>query len=123
MSDIVVTVPKREWENWLMEGDLAGDPESGKEYYFNLGGSLPRIARGERLYIVAWGKLRGYAPITNLIIDSEKRGYRHTYRFSFVRRGKAVAVTIAEPIKGFRGYRYRWWDYSVEQPFPNWREI
>jgi hypothetical protein len=32
----------------------------------------------------------------------------------------AEAVTIEEYIRGFRGWRYRWWDYSAERPFPEW---
>jgi len=30
------------------------------------------------------------------------------------------AVRIEEPIRGFRGFRYRWWDREVEKPFPDW---
>ncbi len=28
---------------------------------------------------------------------------------------------LEEPIKGFRGFRYRWWKREDEQPFPEWR--
>ena len=31
------------------------------------------------------------------------------------------ACTIDEPISGFRGLRKRWWDRSIERPFPDWR--
>lgn len=37
-------------------------------------------------------------------------------------RGDAVAVTISQVIPGFRGYRRRWWEWAIEQPFPNWRD-
>jgi hypothetical protein len=36
------------------------------------------------------------------------------------RRGGAV--TLDEPIRGFRGWRYRWWSLESERPFPGWRE-
>jgi len=38
-----------------------------------------------------------------------------------VRGGGAVAVTIDKPIVGFRGFRYRDWEYADERPFPGWR--
>ncbi len=37
------------------------------------------------------------------------------------RRGGAVAVTIAEPTPGFRGWRERWWGREAEQPFQDWQ--
>lgn len=63
--DLVVTVPKDRWIDWLAEGDCAGIPGSGREYEFSVW-SRPPIQRGERLYIVAHGKLRGYALVTTV---------------------------------------------------------
>ena len=127
MSDVVVTVPKnfRDWGSdhdhlrglaaWIAEGDAAGATVwSGNEWHFNLWGRRPRIEPGERVYVVCEGKLRGYAPL--LYIEEH-----HDGGYSLVRGGNAVAVTIAEPITGFRGFRYRWWDRSIEKPFPEWR--
>ncbi len=114
MTDVVVTVPKRLWAEWLDEGDLPGEVYTGAEYLFTLGGSPPRIAPGERVYVVAHGQLRGYAPLVALEVGT--RGY------ILVRRGNAVAITIPEPIRGFRGCRYRWWERTCETSFPRWRE-
>jgi hypothetical protein len=114
VSDVVVTVPKRLWTEWIEEGDLPGDESSGTEYAFYLGGPLPDIQPGERVYVVAHGKLRGYAPLTWLAKDGPRR-------FALVRGGGAVACTIAEPIIGFRGWRYRTWSREDELPFPDWR--
>jgi hypothetical protein len=44
-------------------------------------------------------------------------------RWSLVRKGGAVAVTIPEQIRGFRGWRVRWWDRTDEQPFSAWQEV
>jgi len=83
MSDIVVTVPKWFWPEWIEEGDAVGDPPSGEEWVFYLrAGATPVIKPGERVYIVAHDKLRGYSPLTRL----DPRG--------LIRRGGAVAVTI-----------------------------
>lgn len=113
MSDVVVTVPKRIWLDWIMEGDAAGDPATGEEWGFFLGGHAPRILPGERVYIVAHGRLRGYSPLTR-IADTD-RGY------ALCRKAGAEAITIPETIPGFRGWRTRWWARSIEVPFPDWR--
>ncbi|MCC6315999.1 MAG: hypothetical protein IT337_18520 [Thermomicrobiales bacterium] len=112
MSDVVVTVPRDRWSFWQSEGDLPGDAATGDEYGFWVS-TRPDIKPGERVYIVAHGKLRGYAPLTRVMAQGG--------RFALCRAGGAVACTIPEPIPGFRGVRYRWWDRSDETPFPDWR--
>jgi hypothetical protein len=115
MADVVVTVPRSfGLDTWIEEGDPAGEQWSGEEWHFYLGGSPPKIAPGERVYVVYNNKLRGYAPLVRI---------EHTGPFSYalVRHGGAVAVTVDEPIRGFRGFRYRWWDHSVERAFPEWQ--
>lgn len=127
MPDVVVTVPKnfeyydpkqkrdlRGIEGWIAEGDAAGEPWSSEEWYFTLGGYPPRISKGERVYIVHNGKLRGYAPLIRVERMPD-------YGYALVRGGDAIAVTIDEPIPGFRGYRYRWWEREQERPFPEWQ--
>lgn len=117
--DVVVTVPKRQWKAWIAEGDLPGDEwghgDAGEdaEYWFSVSRE-PDIEPGERVYVVAHGRLRGYAPLDHVEwID----GTTH----ALARKGGAVAVTIDEPIPGFRGYRYRWWDREEEYDFPDWQ--
>jgi len=118
VSDVVVTVPKGLWEEWIEEGDLPGDRPSGSESHFWIRQDfMPAIDPGERVYIVAHGRLRGYAPL---------RRREHICRLAptracLVRDGGAVALMIDEPIIGFRGWRYRWWDRAAERPFPAWR--
>lgn len=128
MADVCVTVPKQLWAEWLEEGDLARSDEwAGKspadwngthEYGFYMRGKPPLILPGQRVYIVAHGLLRGYAPLK--YIDSGERFGGGPDSFALVRHGDAIAVTIPEPIRGFQGYRYRWWEDSQEIPFPNW---
>lgn len=122
MPDVVVTVPKNFYYNgktglaaWVDEGDLPEAEWSGEDSHFYLGGTgVPDIKPGERVYVVCEGKLRGYAPLVRI------ERYQNSY--ALVRRGGAVAVTIDEPIIGFRGARYRWWDYTDEKPFPSWQK-
>lgn len=113
MADVVVTVPRDLWAAWLDEGDLPGDPPTGQEWDFYTSGARPDIQPGDRVYIVAHGRLRGYAPLTRLDC--------RIGRVTLVRGAEAEAVTIEEPIRGFRGWRYRWWDRSAERPFPDWQ--
>ncbi|MDE2097993.1 MAG: hypothetical protein KGL39_12140 [Patescibacteria group bacterium] len=124
MADVVVTVPKGLWYEWLDEGDLAKSEgpapwNNVAEYHFWI---PPMVAvdvqAGNRVYVVAHGKLRGYAPLVRL----ERVCKLRPSRSCLVRRGDAVAVTIDEPIRGFQGFRYRWWERSAERPFPNWME-
>lgn len=114
MSDIVVTVPKSfGLVAWIKEGDLPGEEWSGLESYFWLGSTVPkRIEIGERVYVIYDGQLRGYAPLVRI--------HRANGRCALVRHGNAVAVTISERIRGFQGFRYRWWDRAEERPFPGW---
>lgn len=93
---------------------MAGNDISGTEWHLSLGGHRPNIKEGERVYVVCEGKLRGYAPL--LFVDDYD-----DFRYALVRSGGAVAVTIDEPIIGFRGFRYRWWQYEDERPFPDWQ--
>lgn len=113
MADLVVTCPKGRWEEWIAEGDPAGSPPSGEEWAWYLGGPRPDIGPGDRLYVVAHGRLRGFAPVTHLIETDTG--------WAIIRRGGAVAVTIPIPIPGFRGWRRRWWTRDTEVPFPDWR--
>jgi hypothetical protein len=106
-----------DWPRGSMEGDAAGSTcWSGTEWHFTLGGRKPNIKEEERVYVVCEGKLRGYAPLMYIDDDFEDG------RYSLVRGGGAVAVTVDEPIQGFRGFRYRWWKYEQERPFPGWKE-
>lgn len=115
MSDLVVTVPKGFWRAWIAEGDAAGEAESGEAWAFYTGGHRPPpIGEGERLYIVAWGRLRGYALVNRVVLT--------IYGYAIRRRGGAVACTLDEPVKGFRGWRYRWWERDAEAAFPDWRD-
>ncbi len=122
LIDVVVTVPKPRWLNWLAEGDLPGDPpEESTDWGFFLGGGMPAAALPVgteiRCYVVAHGHLRGYAPIV--------RVHREGKGGAFVRRGGAVACTLFdgdEPraIAGFQGWRSRTWAREDERPFPAW---
>ena len=117
MSDLVVTVPKGRWADWLWEGDLPGDAWTGETWGFFVGHrAAPRIECGDRLYIVAWGRLRGYALVTHVDYEGGPggRGY------GICREGGAVACTTDEPIRGFQGWRAPSFLRGELYPFPGW---
>lgn len=115
MVDLVGTCPLDFWEEWIAEGDPAGAPWSGEEWgWYTHHRDAQLIKPGDRFYVVAHGRVRGYAPVTRLV-SNEGGG------FVICREGGAVAVTIADRVPGFRGLMVRWWDYAAELPFPNWQ--
>lgn len=116
MTDVVVTVPQSfGLDEWIAEGDPAGEEWSGQVWHFYLGGAPPRdVEPGDRVYVVYKGYVRGYAPLVRIERTTERN-------FAFVRHGGAVAVTINEYVRGFQGWRYVWWDRAAEIPFPSWR--
>lgn len=115
MPDLVGTCPKDFWAEWIAEGDAAGDPETGEEWGWYTRDRLAlKTGPGDRFYVVAHGRLRGWAPV--VWVSGDPLG-----GWAIGRRGGAVACTIAEPIPGFRGLRKRWWPREAERPFPEWR--
>lgn len=114
MTDLVGTCPKDFWLEWIAEGDPAGAPYSGEEWgWYTHHPKAALIRPNDRFYVVAWGRLRGWAPVTRI----ERTGVG----WIICRRGGAVACTIDEPIPGFRGLRERWWQPGDEKPFPDWK--
>src|SRR5665213_849820 len=110
MPDLVGTCPKSFWEEWIAEGDAAGDPDTGEEWGWFTQSPLRRlIGIGDRFYVVAHGKLRGYSLVTAM------------WGGAIVRKGGGVACTIDEPIPGFRGLRRRWWPRETERAFHEWK--
>jgi len=109
MVDLVGTCPRDFWEEWIAEGDAVGESETGQEWsWFTRHRLIRAIEVGDRFYVVARGKLRGWAPVTRITSEA------------ICRRGEAVACTLAYPVPGFRGLKRRWWDRSDELPFANW---
>lgn len=115
MGDLVGTCPRDFFAEWILEGDLAGSPYSGDEWgWYTRSPMAGTIQVGERFYVVAHGKLRGFAPVTRVQNSGDGA-------YCICRRGDAVACTIQVPIPGFRGLRRVWWSRQEEVDFPDWR--
>ena len=48
MADWVATCPMKEWDDWLAEGDLAGTPETGTEYFWKTRAFMASCGRARR---------------------------------------------------------------------------
>ena len=73
--DLVGTCPKGEFLAWIAEGDAVGEPYTGEEWGWYTSHSLAAtIKPGDRFYVVAHGKLRGWAPVTRVEDHSHKGG-------------------------------------------------
>jgi hypothetical protein len=119
IMDIVATCPKKFWNSWIAEGNAAGDPDNGEEYaWWTTCRIVLKLKPGDRFYVVAHGKLRGWAPITRII---QKENGIYVTEFGVCRRGEAVACTIPVKIPGFQGIRARFWNRDQEIDFPEWR--
>ena len=88
----------------------------------------PSIEPGERVYIVAYGRVRGYAPLVRI---EYKKNWGSTppvwwwpyAKWALVRSGGAVACTIPMPVRGIPGWRYRFWQREDEQLFQDWQTV
>lgn len=115
MVDLVGTCPKWFWRDWIAEGDPAGEPWSGEEWgWYTRHRLAAEIRAGDRFYVVAHGRLRGWAPVTAVRRDAGDG-------WIICRRGDAVACTLNRPVLGFRGLVRRFWERDAEVPFPAWR--
>ena len=115
MIDLVGTCPKDFWLEWIAEGDAAGEPPTGEEWgWYTRDRMALQTKPGDRFYVVAWGRLRGYAPVTR--VHDGGAG-----AFIICRESGGVGCTIPDDIPGFRGLRSRWWHRDVEIPFPDWK--
>lgn len=115
MTDLVGTCPKDFWLEWIAEGDAAGEPYTGEEWgWYTRDPMAIQTKPGDRFYVVAWGRLRGYAPVTR--VQNNGNG-----AYVICRRGDGIACTIPDDIPGFRGLRKRWWHRDSETPFPEWK--
>jgi hypothetical protein len=108
--DVVLRVPQGRWLNWLAEGDHPGE-EPTETWAFGAG-TVPDLAPGSRCYVMAFGRVRGYAPVAE--------GDR--VPTAFLRRGGAVAVTVpwVQSTRGQWCWRYRFWEREDEVTFPAW---
>jgi hypothetical protein len=98
-GDVVVTVAKEQWEAWVAERD---------EHVFGLGWAHPDVWPDGRVYVIADGRVQGFAPLVRL--DDPAPDAR-----SLVCAGEVECLTIDQPVNGFEGWRYRWWPRAAEQ--------
>lgn len=114
MADVVVCVPRARWRDWLGEGSLPGQSAAVQRFGFYVKtDERPPVEPGDRVYVISWDRLRGYAPLVSCDVAAEG--------WTLIRAGNAVACTLPEETKSFPGWRVRWWEHAAEVPFPDWQ--
>jgi len=127
MTDIVVTVPKRKIHDLYMKF------ESPHRAFWSMGRKPKRISRHDWIWFVCGGRLRGGLEIREVEdgpLDplSDAEGHNPSVpaggcRLQFYDSQSAKVLTeIGDEkyfpslrIKGFRGFRYKWWEWPWEQ--------
>ncbi len=116
MTDLVGTCPKDFWLEWIAEGDAAGAPSSGEEWgWYTHHGLAREIRPGERFYVVAHGRLRGWAAVTRVKYSTDGRPV------CICRQGGAVAITIDEPVTGISRAAPALVAARHRAPVPDWK--
>ena len=123
MADWVGTCPKRFWDEWLEEGNCAGDQQDPAfPFGWRTSSRFARdVRKGDRFYVVSWGRLRGYATVTH--VDEHRDRWTNTVIERVIFRADPVAVTLPRRVEGFRGLRRQWWARQEEIPFPDWKKV
>ncbi|MBP1047134.1 hypothetical protein I6N96_12705 [Enterococcus sp. BWM-S5] len=107
--EIVVTVPKREIDNFEKElVEIAADPELFK--HFKLSKEPKKINVVEKIYFVVNGSVKYRANVYGFT----KKGFT-CHSTGRQQRGKFVIcddffeVEEKIEVRGFQGFRYKWW--------------
>ncbi len=117
MGDLVVALGTPERWRELVGAVPVLESSSGSDLFAlpvtDRGGPRPAIGPGDRVYLVAWGRVRGYVRMAKLsnTLDGWVLGCSSA----------VVPTTIpAVGIATFRGAKAPWWKRPDEQPFPGW---
>ncbi len=112
--DIVVTIPKREYGNDDLETEQM-QREGGRQFWA-VKRWPAKLAVGERIYFVRGGEVESSMRVVEIRKDAEQtcdttfRTWRGHLLFMNDLRKEALPLAV----KGFQGFRYRWWNLSAE---------
>jgi len=108
--DILVTTPKSEHETAKMEGEALAD---GNGFWFRVFPRRPDVQRGDKVYFVDGGVIRGYGVVFCDVEQLEEpeecdlTGRIWGHRGSWcVRYHEWQWLPLPVPFKGFQGFRY-----------------
>jgi hypothetical protein len=101
MPDIIVTTPKNRMAEAAREAEEVKAAGGGYYYRDYRNYRCPKIGKGERVYYVEDGYIRGFCLVHEIIRSRYERGYER------VVMDAATWVWIEPiPMKGFQGFRY-----------------
>ena len=106
--DIVVTIPKSEYENDDMETGVF--QQGGYEQFWQLSKCPKKLNIGDRVYFIKHGCVESSMKVTRI----EKAAQTKCDVTGRVWSGVLIflsdlAYVDGPEVRGFRGFRYRWW--------------
>ena len=110
--DIVVTIPKSEYENDNRETAIYLDNPEEYEQFWTLSKRPVRAEVGDRVYFVKHGEIESSMRITRIesgeahcdVTDRNWKGESILYLDDYRKENGKIKV------KGFQGFRYKWWE-------------
>lgn len=114
MSDIVVTTPKNQMKNAAQEAQDCLDAGGGwyfRRLYSHRSNWVPSLRKGERVWYVEDGYLRGYCKVDHLKmvtkpIQCDTTGIVYQPGFYVIMRADSWKWVHPVPYRGFQGWRY-----------------
>lgn len=110
--DIVVTIPKREYKNDDLETECLSKDENAIQWW-SMSKTPKKVKIGDRVYFVKNNKVESSMKVIDIELGSN-RYCEVTYRFW--NKGCNIIMNdlryenLDIEVKGFQGFRYRWWE-------------
>ena len=110
MTDIVISVAREKWADWLRVHGAQDRPGHRRNFYIQ--GAHPPSSAGDRLYVASHGRIRCVFQIDGI---QPLRGQW------FIWATFLQPVAVDGFVQGFPGWKRRWWERDAERAFSAWR--
>lgn len=119
IGDIVVTIPKSEYENFELEKkDLL---ENDLQAFWTLSKCPRRSKIGDKIYFVKDNKISYCMTVVDTKFNSEAQchttGRNWKGKFQLILDNFEELDNKIDNVRGFQGFRYRWWEDKDEQHY------
>ncbi len=110
--DIVVTIPKREYNNDDLETKFLEDNPDAIQWW-SMGRTPKKVKIGDRIYFVKNKKIDSSMKIINIELGSNK--YCEVTHRTWDKGCNIIIDDLRDEtfdfeVKGFQGFRYKWWN-------------
>lgn len=107
--DIVVTIPKSEYKN--DDKELLDMKELDLEEFWTFKRLPTKLEIGDRIYFVKYNRIDHSMKVTEICKDSKEECYTtdREWEGNIVYMEDYKKENLPISIKGFMGFRYKWW--------------